>query len=400
MVSGAPTQVRPAPSDVVGRRRRTPASRDELAEARVDLDAIADNTRWFLRRAAGAALMAVVKADAFGHGAVPVATTAIDAGATWLGVARLREGLALRAGGLGAPIVAWLLEPAWLRDAIEAAVDVSASSVDDLDRIADAGAGAARRAEVHLKLDTGLHRAGSPREAWPAVVARAAGLERRGRIHVRGIWSHLSHGDVPDDPRNRRQQADLEAGIGVARAAGIEPDVTHLANSGGVIQRGSAGASMVRVGAGLYGIDVIPGHAASRGLRPAMTVTTRVVGVRTVAAGEGVGYGHRTVTRHATRLALVPVGYADGIPRIAGDRARMLVAGGLAPVAGRISMDQAILDVGDRIVRDGDAVTVFGDGSDGAPTAADWATWSGTIPHEILAGIGGRIVRRYVGGGS
>ncbi len=376
--------------------RRPSAAGDELAEARIDLDAIAANTRWFADRAAGARLMAVVKADGFGHGAVPVAATALAAGATWLGVARLREGLALRAAGLRAPILAWLLEPACLRDAIDAGIDLSASSAEDLDRIAAAGATA--RPQVHLKLDTGLHRAGVPLADWPAVVDHAVALERRGRLRVRGAWSHLSHGDVPDDPHTAAQRRALEDGIGLARAHGLDPHVTHLANGGGVIQDGSMGGSLVRVGAGLYGIDGLAGIGPARRLLPAMTLTARVVGVRDVEAGEGVGYGHAWVARRRTRLALVPLGYADGLPRVAGSRARMAVGGAVAPVVGRISMDQAVLDVGGTAVRVGDLVTAFGDGPDGTPSAADWAAWAGTIPHEILAGIGPRVVRRYAGG--
>jgi alanine racemase len=365
----------------------------ELAEARVDLVAIAENTRWFADRAAGAQLMAVVKADAFGHGMVPVAATALRAGATWLGVARVREGLALRAAGLRVPVLAWLLEPACLGEAIDAAIDVSVSSVDDLECIA--AAATTRPAEVHLKLDTGLHRAGAPIDLWPAVVARAAALERRRRLHVRGIWSHLSHGDVPGSPQIRRQQALLAAGIKVAHEHGLAPEVTHLTNSGGVMQVGSGGCSMVRVGAGLYGIEVIRGQHHS--LRLAMTVTTRVVAVRSVAAGEGIGYGHASSAPAATRLALVPLGYADGVPRIVGNRAQMLVGDTRVAVVGRISMDQTILDVGDLPVGVGDAVTMFGDGGDGAPTVQDWADWADTIPHEILTGIGERVTRSTVG---
>lgn len=368
----------------------------ELAEARIDLAAIAANTRWFRDRAEGAALMAVVKADGFGHGAALVAQASLDAGAAWLGVARLREGLALRAAGVAAPVLGWLLEPAWLRDSVDRRIDVSASSVEDLDRIA--ACGAARRAEVHLKLDTGMHRAGATLAEWPAVVAHAARLERRGRLHVRAIWSHLSHGDVPGDPQTGLQAATLATGVEIARSIGLRPEVTHLANSGGVIQAGAAGCSMVRVGAGLYGIDVLPVGPGGSRLRPAMRVTARVVGLRSVGAGEGIGYGHATITRRATRLALVPMGYADGLPRVAGPHAWMRVGEVPAPVVGRISMDQVILDVGDRPVRVGDPVTVLGDGADGAPTAADWARWSGTIPHEILTGIGGRVIRRTTGG--
>ncbi|MFN8631230.1 MAG: alanine racemase [Chloroflexota bacterium] len=378
------------------------ADDDELATATVDLDAIAANTRWLAKRAAPAELMAVVKADAFGHGMLPVARATLEAGATWLGVARLREGLALRATGIRAPILAWQLEPACLREAVEAGIDVSASSTDDLERIA--AAGARRRPEVHLKLDTGLHRAGIAPEAWAATVALAANLERDGRIHVRGLWSHLSHGDVAGHEQNAGQRASLVAAIEIARATGLRPEATHLANTGGVQQMGSAGCSMVRVGAGLYGIDLLARPGDGSWLRPAMRLDTRVVGVRTVAAGEGVGYGHAWTAERRTRLALIPMGYADGLPRVAGDGARMLVTGVRVPVAGRISMDQTILDVTDAgPVRTGDRGVVFGEGGDqargeqAAPTAADWASWAGTIPHEILVGIGPRVVRRYVG---
>ena len=375
---------------------------DELATATVDLDAIAANTRWLAARAAPAEVMAVVKADAFRHGMLPVARAALGSGASWLGVARLREGLALRAAGIRAPILAWQLEPACLREAVEAEIDVSASSAEDLERIVDARA--RRTPEVHLKLDTGLHRAGVAPEDWHEVVALAVALERRGRIHVHGLWSHLSHGDVAGHPENADQRARLAAGVEIARAMGLRPETTHLANTGGVQQLGSAGCSLVRVGAGLYGIDAMAGPGEGSWLRPAMTLETRVVGVRTVAVGEGVGYGHVWTAERRSTLALVPIGYADGLPRVAGDTAQMLVAGVRVPVVGRISMDQAILDLtAAGPVRIGDRVTVFGEGGDGslgrdaAPTVADWARWAGTIPHEILTGIGDRVVRRYAG---
>jgi alanine racemase len=181
----------------------------------------------------------------------------------------------------------------------------------------------------------------------------------------------------------------------VAHEHGLAPEVTHLTNSGGVMQVGSGGCSMVRVGAGLYGIEVIRGQHHS--LRLAMTVTTRVVAARSVAAGEGIGYRHASSAPAATRLALVPLGYADGVPRIVGNRAQMLVGDTRVAVVGQISMDQTILDIGDLPVGVGDAVTMFGDGGDGAPTVQDWADWADTIPHEILTGIGERVTRRTVG---
>ena len=366
----------------------------ELAVARVDLGAIADNTRWFAARADGATLMAVVKADGFGHGAVPVARTALAAGAAWLGVARTREALALRAAGIEAPILAWLLEPGLVRAAVDNGVDLSVSSVDDLRQIIEVDC--ARRAFVHLKLDTGLHRAGAAVESWAELVGQAARLERQGRIRVRGIWSHLSHGDVLGHPNNVRQREALAAGVAVARALGVHPSVTHLANSGGVIQMGAAGCSMVRVGAGLYGIDVFNVGNGPLRLRPAMTIAARIVGIRRVRAGEGIGYGHTTLAARDTNLALIPLGYADGLPRFAGPQASLWCGGRRVPLVGRISMDQCSVDVGDLPVTVGDAVTVVGDGTDGAPTVADWAGWAGTIPHEILTHIGSRVPRQSI----
>lgn len=372
---------------------------DGLAVAHVDLGAIAANTRWFVARADGAALMAVVKADAFGHGAEPVARAALAAGASWLGVARIEEGIALRRAGIQAPTLAWILDPQRIGEAIGHGLDLSASRIDDLEAIASVSS--RRCASVHLKLDTGLHRAGASEELWPAVIRRARQLEESGVLQVRGIWSHLSHGDVPDHPANSQQQAAFALGVQLARDIGLRPAVTHLANSGGVTQLGAAGCSLVRVGAGMYGIDVFGGQGpfgARVAIRPALTLDAQVVGLRRVAAGAGIGYGHDTVSTRATTLALVPVGYADGLPRTAGSRASMSVAGRRVPVVGRISMDLTILDVGDLLVRIADPVGVIGDGRDSTPTVADWATWADTIPHEILTHIGGRIPRRYVSG--
>ena len=371
----------------------------ELSVAHVDLDAIAANTRWFAARADGAALMAVVKADAFGHGAGAIARTALSAGASWLGVAHVREGIELRQSGVEAPILAWVLDPGRLGEAIDHGLDLSASSVEDLDAIASVSS--SRCASVHLKLDTGLHRAGASVDAWPAMVRRAARMEAMGALRVRGIWSHLSHGDVPDHPANDRQQAQFADGLEHARHVGLRPAVTHLANSGAVTQLGAAGCSMVRVGAGLYGIDVFRGQGpfgARIAIRPSLTLEARVVGVRHVPAGAGIGYGHDTVSARGTTLALVPLGYADGLPRAAAGRASMTVAGRRVAVAGRISMDLTILDVGDLPVRVGDRVGVIGDGRDSTPTVADWASWAATIPHEILTHIGSRVRRRYLGG--
>jgi alanine racemase len=382
--------------------RSEPADVGPLATAWIDLDAIAANVRVLAETAGGASLMAVVKADAFGHGAVPVARTALASGASWLGVARIEEAVALREAHLEVPILAWLLEPRLVPAALARGIDLSASSMADLDAVARAAETAGRRARVHLKLDTGLHRAGVSPTAWLATLRHAVRLESARLLRVVGVWSHLSHGDFVGHPEIARQQARFADGLAAARRIGVRPEVTHLANTGALLQQGAVGGTLVRVGAGVYGIDVFGGALGASPLRPALTVTTQVVAVREIPAGEGVGYGHDWVTDRPTRLALVPLGYADGLPRGAVG-ARMLLQGRSVPVVGRISMDQAILDTGDAPVAVGDHVIAFGPGrpepgpvGDPAPTVEDWARWAGTIPHDILTGIGARVERRYV----
>ena len=381
--------------------RAAPADRDPLATAWIDLDAIAVNVRVLVKAARGASLMAVVKADAFGHGAVPVARTALASGASWLGVARIEEAVALREAHLEAPILAWLLEPRLVPAALARGIDLSASSIADLDGIARAAEIAGRRARVHLKLDTGLHRAGVAPTAWLATLRHATRLEAGRLLRVVGVWSHLSHGDAVNHPEIARQQAGFADGLAAARRLGVRPEVTHLANTGAVLQLGAVGGTLVRVGAGVYGIDVFRGALGASPLRPALTLTSRVVAVREIAAGEGVGYGHDWVADRPTRLALVPLGYADGLPRGAVG-ARMLLHERSVPVVGRISMDQAILDAGDAPVAVGDPVVVLGPAgparapmADATPTLEDWARWAGTIPHDVLTGIGARVERRY-----
>ncbi|EWT03052.1 alanine racemase [Intrasporangium oryzae NRRL B-24470] len=357
----------------------------ELAEAVVDHDAVAANVRT-LRTAAGTGLMAVVKADAFGHGAVPVARTCLAAGATWLGVTRIGEALELRHAGIDAPTLAWLFDPARAAEAVAAGVDLSVSSPADLAAVARV-AGAPR---VHLKLDTGLHRSGCPGEDWSRLVTTAADLERASRIRVVGVWSHLSHGGEPDAVATHRQLLMFRVSVDLARTAGLRPDVVHLANTAAVQANARHTAyDLVRVGAGLYGIG--------EGLRPALALRSQVVQVRQVAAGRGVGYDHVGRTTRETQLALVPLGFADGVPRAATGRASVWVGGRRVPLIGRVCMDQVVADIGPEPVAVGTEVIVLGPGGRGEPTARDWATWAGTNEHEIYTGIGARVARRHVG---
>ncbi|MEI8410819.1 MULTISPECIES: alanine racemase [unclassified Kribbella] len=356
-----------------------------LSEAVVDLSAIRDNVHTF-HRLAGQDILAVVKGDAFGHGAVPVARTAVEAGATWLGVARADEALQLRAAGLTAPILTWLYDAAELMLLGDVDVNVSVSTIAELQHVVSNPS----VHHVHLKLDTGLHRSGSAPDQWIELTRAAAHCEALGALTVRGIWSHLSHGDSPDAVQSRRQLQLLRTGVALARRAGLRPSVVHLANSAGAITLDAPDCDLVRIGAGLYGIDEL-----DIGLRPAMRLMSKLAQVRRIRAGEGVSYGHDFTADRDTTVALVPLGYADGIPRVTSGRASVLCRGVRMPVIGRIAMDQFVVDAGDLPVDAGEPVTIFGDGSRGEPTADDWADWAGTIPHEIYCGIGSRVPRRY-----
>jgi alanine racemase len=356
-----------------------------LSEAVVDLSAVRDNVGNFRKRVPQQ-LMAVVKADAFGHGAVPVARAAVQAGASWLGVAHADEALHLRAAGLDVPILTWLYDPAELMLLGDVAVDVSVSTVAELQRVVSNPS----VHHVHLKLDTGLHRAGSSPDQWIELTRTAAHYEALGAVTVRGIWSHLSHGNSADAVQSTRQLQLLRTGVGLARRAGLRPSVVHLANSAGAITLDAPDTDLARIGAGLYGIDEL-----GIGLRPAMRLLSKLVQVRRIRAGEGVSYGHDFVADRDTTIGLVPIGYADGLPRVAARRASVQCRGVRMPVIGRIAMDQFIVDAGDLAIDPGELVTVFGDGSTGEPTAQDWADWAGTIPHEIYCGIGSRVPRRY-----
>lgn len=358
-----------------------------LAEAVVDLSVVRDNVQTLHKRLRpGTEIMAVVKADAFSHGSVPVARAAIEAGATWLGVARADEALRLRAAGLTAPIMIWLYDASELL--LLADIDVSVSTVAELHQVVSTP----NVQNVHLKLDTGMHRGGSTPDQWIELTRTAAHYEALGAVTVRGIWSHLSHGDEVDATHSKKQLELLRTGVALARRAGLNPEVVHLANSSGAVTLDAPDCNLVRIGHGLYGIDEV-----GIGLRPPMRLISKVAQVRRIQAGEGVGYGHDFVAAKDTTLALIPLGYADGIPRIAGGQASVLVRGVRMPVIGRITMDQFVVD-GDVLLEPGEPVVVFGDGSDGEPTAADWAEWAQTIPHEIYCGLGSRVPLRYVEG--
>ncbi|MET7417802.1 alanine racemase [Dactylosporangium sp. NPDC005555] len=368
------------------------------AQVRIDLDAVRHNVatlRGLLRP--GTALMSVVKADAYGHGMLPVATAAVRAGATWLGAATLDEALALREHGITVRILSWLHSPGRpLREAVDADIDLSASSIAALDEIVEAARQARRTAAVHLKIDTGLSRNGAARADWPALVTAAAKAQAGGDVEIVAIWSHFACADEPGHPSILRQQLAFDEALDVAAGLGVEPPLRHLANSAAALTLPESHFELVRVGLSTYGLSPIPGAAPD--LRPAMSVHARVALVKPVPAGEGVSYGHTYKILKDTSLALVPVGYADGVPRSASSRGLVEIGGKIRRVVGRVCMDQIVVDCGDDDVRAGDEAVLFGAGTRGEPTADDWAAAAGTINYEIVTRMGSnRTPRVYVG---
>ncbi|MEH1123372.1 alanine racemase [Micromonospora sp. CPCC 206061] len=366
------------------------------AEVRVDLDAVRENvTR--LRAGTSAELMAVVKGDGYGHGMLPVARAALDAGATYLGVCTLDEALTLRRAGLTVPVLAWLLAPGLpLHEGVAADVELSAASLDQLREMVEAGRRAGRPARVHLKLDTGLSRGGATAADWPALAEAAAKAQADGEIEVVGLWSHFAYADAPGHPTIDKQVVAFREGVAVAERLGITPRYRHIANSAAILTRPDAHFDLVRAGIAMYGLSPVPGERY--GLRPAMTARARVILSKRVPAGEGVSYGHTYITERETTLAVVPLGYADGVPRHASNAGPIELGGRVRRIAGRVCMDQVVLDCGDDPVVAGDVATLFGAGEHGEPTADDWAEAVGTINYEIVTRFGStRVPRIYDG---
>lgn len=367
------------------------------AEVVVDLDAIAANTV-ALRERVGRPLMAVVKADGYGHGLVPAARAALAGGADALGVAVLEEALALRAAGVTAPVLSWLHAPGTdYAAALAADVEVSVNAEWALAEVVAAARATGCTARVHLFADTGLSREGATEAEWPGLVAAAARAQADGELAVVGLWSHMAYADAPTHPTIGAQVRVFEQAVGLARAAGLTEARLHLANSAATVALPDTWYDMVRPGIAVYGLDPLGGDPAVHGLRPAMTVRARAALTKRVPAGVGVSYGHTYFPDTETTLLLVPVGYADGVPRAAGNRAPVLAAGAHRTIAGRVCMDQFVLDVGDAEVGAGDEVVLWGPGDGGEPTAQDWADAVDTIHYELVTRVGGRFTRRYVG---
>jgi alanine racemase len=252
---------------------------------------------------------------------------------------------------------------------------------------------------VHLKIDTGLGRGGAQLADWPDLVDAAATAQAEGSVEVVGVWSHLAYADEPTNPTIEAQRQAFEEALEIATRAGLKPQVRHLANSAATLKLPQTHYDLVRPGVAIYGLSPGPGVGDARelGLTPAMTLTTQVALTKRVPAGHGVSYGHQYVTDRETTLALVPLGYADGVPRHLTNIGEVAIGGELYRIAGRVCMDQFVLDVGDDEVSAGDEVVLFGVGANGEPTAEEWANAIGTINYEIVTRVGARVPRRYEG---
>lgn len=367
--------------------------------AEIDLSALEHNVRTLRDLAPSSEFMAVVKADAYGHGLLPVAEAAVRAGATWLGAAQFPEAFALRDAGLTTRLLTWLSVPGSdFAGALERDIDVSASAPWVLDEIAAAARATGRTARVQLKVDTGLARGGAYGSDWPTLVAHARRLEAEGVLRVVGVWTHFALADAPEHPTVLAQQERFFEAVREAEQAGCELEVRHLANSAATLVHPSAHADIVRPGIAMYGLSPVPQVDDDFGLRPVMSLKARLSLVKAIPAGQGVSYGHLYAPESDTVVGLVPAGYADGIPRNATNVAPVQVGDLRTRIAGRVCMDQFVVDLGAASdAAAGDVAVLFG-GAPGEPTAQDWADATDTISYEIVTRVGARVPRIHVGG--
>ena len=357
----------------------------------VNLNAISNNIK-LVKSKTQAQILAVVKADAYGHGLIPVAKCAVDAGATWLGVALLEEAISLREAGIKVPIISWLTPPSSdFKQAIELDIDLAIPSLKHLEVIVAAGKALGKKPRVHIEVDTGMTRGGLLGE-WPEFLIAAKGAE----IEVVGFWSHFARADEPDEIANQSQVLEFESKLAQLIATGITPKYIHLANSAATLTNPNSHKNIVRLGIAMYGLspDVNTlGSSQNLELEPAMTLKAEIHLVKRVPAGSPVGYGGTQTTLRDTKLAIITIGYADGIPRNTSSAVGVFVAGRKAAIIGRVSMDQFVVDLGaDSNAVAGEIVEVFG--ANGY-SIDDWAAASGTINYEIVTRIAARVPRIY-----
>lgn len=371
-------------------------------QVRVDLTAISDNITALKKRTEAPHFMAVVKGNAYGHGLVDVARTAVDAGATWLGTAQLSEAITLRKSGITVPILSWLYLASQtsetILEALQHGIDVSLGSVHQLEVLEGIAARLGRPAVVHLELDSGLSRGGARKEDWGALVAKARRAELNGTLRVRGLWTHLAWADVPAHPGNAAAVAGFDEAVREARAEGLTPELRHVSSSANILDRPEFHFDMVRAGLAIYGLAPADHlDPADFGLRPALSVTAPLVMVKKVPAGTGVSYEHQAITHEPRYLGLIPLGYADGIPKGISGRSVVRIGGRNVPVIGKVCMDQFMVDLGPDAggITVGDTAVLFGDPASGAASADDWGAAIGSHGDEIINRIAPRLPRVY-----
>jgi alanine racemase len=360
----------------------------------IDLGNVAHNLS-SMRKHIGPAVkvMGVVKADAYGHGMLQVARKIEAEGVDYLGVADLAEAQTLRAAGIKTPILAWLHDPEDdFVSAIKHNIDVAVSSQEQLLRVTKAAALAGKPCQIHIKVDTGLSRNGVTIDELEDLLTQTKEAVANGLVQTVGIFSHLSSTGVKED---LAQIERFELALAMSSKAGISFELRHLTASDGTLSYPQAHYDMVRLGIALYGLSPFSDNRAQEfGLKPVMLAEAKVVQTKRVQAGEGVSYGYMYRTPKETTLALVPVGYAEGLPRSASGKAEVSINGNLYKIHSRIAMDQFVVDVGDASVSPGDTVIIFGEGG---PSADDLATAADTINYEIVTRIGSRFNREYIG---
>jgi alanine racemase len=371
---------------------------DGQPEALVDLDVIQANVAAIRRRVGSPQVMAVVKADGYGHGMLASARAAVAGGANWLGVVQLADAIELRSAGVTVPLLSLHGCPDALHiDAVRHDIDMTAGTPELVDQIARAAESAGKPARLHLEADTGMSRGGAAAADWAGLVRTALAAEADGRVRVVGLWSHFACADIPGHPSIARQLEAFREAVALAERAGVRPEVRHIANGPATLTLPESYLDLVRPGGAVYGLCTLPGGVPGW-LRPAMTVRARLIQVKHVAADVPVSYGHRYATPAATTLGLLPLGYNEGIPRQASSAAGlMFTRGRRVQVAGTVNLNHVILDLGGNQAEAGDEVVLFGPGDHGEPTAQDWAEALGTISYEIVTRFTGKVPRSYCG---
>ncbi len=364
--------------------------------AEVDLAALRDNVAELRRIVAPARVLAVVKADGYGHGAVATGRAAVEAGAAMLGVALVEEGVELREAGIDAPILV-LSEPVPSAAAtvVEAQLTPAVYTAAGIEALAKAVVAAdARPLSVHLKIDTGMHRVGAAPEAADAL---AELIDAHRELRFEGLWTHLAVADEPDNPYTAEQLARFDGVRARLSARGEHPSIVHAANTAGALAFAAARYDLVRPGIGIFGIPPAPELASLAELQPVLSVKARVSFVKRLPADAAISYGLRYRVERPVNIATVPIGYGDGVPRnLAEAGGQVLVRGRRRPIAGTVTMDQLMVDMGDDEIEVGEEVVLIGRQGAETVTAAEWAALLGTIPYEIVCNIGPRVPRRAV----